>query len=277
MTELVGQIINGYTIKAKIGSGGQSAVYLASHEKFEEDVALRGTLPDFAQDSETVKRFQMEAVIFFRLKHQYIIPLLDYWRNDHGTWLVQKYMAGGSLRDRINAPEPMPLNDITNMLGTISQALDYTHRNHIIHRDIKPDNILYDDQGVAHVHDFGVAKRLKSDTITRADVMIGSPAYLSPEQITKQKITPQTDVYIMAITLFEALTKQHPFHDAHTKMQLILKHLRSPLPSVSDYREDIPDDVDDVLRVASAKLPDERYSSMGDLFEAFRSAIAVKE
>lgn len=275
MDNLVGKIINGYTIKAKIGSGGQSAVYLASHDKFEEDVALRGTLPEFAQDSETVKRFQMEAVMFFRLKHPYIIPLLDYWRDDTGTWLVQKYMPGGSLRDKIKSSDPMSISAVTDMLKTTSQALDFTHQNHVIHRDIKPDNILYDEKGVAYVHDFGIAKRLKSEAITRADVMIGSPAYLSPEQISKQTITPQTDIYIMAITLFEALTKKHPFHDVHTKMQLILKHLQSTIPSVSEYRDDIPVEVDNVLKTASAKLPEARYSSMGELYEAFRSAVAV--
>lgn len=275
MDNRVGKIINGYTLKAKLGSGGQSAVYLASHEKFEDDVALRGTLPEFAQDSETVKRFQMEAVIFFRLKHPYIIPLLDYWRDENGTWLVQKYMAGGSLRDKIKSSDPMSISDVTHMLETISQALDFAHNNHIIHRDIKPDNILYDEHGVAYVHDFGVAKRLKSDAITRADVMIGSPAYLSPEQISKHPITPQTDVYIMAITLFEALTKKHPFHDVHTKMQLILKHLQSSLPSIAEYRSDIPVEVDNVLKIASAKSPNERYSSMRELFDAFRSAVAI--
>lgn len=275
MTELIGQTINGYTIKSKLGSGGQSAVYLASHEKFEDDVALRGTLPEFAQDSETVKRFQMEAVIFFRLKHRYIVPLLDYWRDEAGTWLVQKYMSGGSLRDKIKAQKPISLQDASSTLETISQALDYTHSNNIIHRDIKPDNILFDDDSVAYVHDFGVAKRLKSDSITRNDVVIGSPAYLAPEQISKKPITPQTDVYIMAITLFEALAKKHPYHDAHTKMQFILKHLQAALPNIAEFRDDIPSGVQAVFEKAAAKSPDRRYKSMSEFCAAFRKAISV--
>jgi serine/threonine protein kinase len=125
MTELIGQVLNGYSIKSKLGSGGQSVVYLASHDNHDEEVAVRYIRPEFANDEETIKRFQTEAVIFFRLKHP-----------------------------------------------------------NIVHRDIKPDNILFDNAGIAYVHDFGVAKRLKHDAITRADVMIGSPAYLSPEQIT---------------------------------------------------------------------------------------------
>lgn len=275
MTELVGQIRNGYTIKSWLGSGGQSVVYLASHEKYDEDIVVRCALPEFVNDEETIQRFQIEATIFFRLKHPNIVPLLDYWRDDDGVWLIQKYMAGGSLRDKINAPEPLSLADIANMLDTVSQALEYTHTRNIIHRDIKPSNILFDETGMAYVHDFGVAKRLKSDAITRADVMIGSPAYLSPEQIKKQHITPQTDVYIMGITLFEAITEKHPFEDVYTKMQLILRHLQSPLPSINQYSQNIPTAVDDVLKIATAKDPKERYPSMTALSEAFRDAIRI--
>lgn len=277
MKDLIGQVINGYTIKSKIGSGGQSAVYLASHDKFDEDVALRSILPKFIDDVELVRRFQIEAAIFFRLKHDYIVPLLDYWRDDSGTYLVQKYMAGGSLRDKIKTLNHIEISDVGNMLHTVSQALDYTHANNIIHRDIKPDNILFDEQGIAHVHDYGVAKRLKSDDMTRHDVMVGSPAYYSPEQIRKQPITPQTDVYIMGITLFETLTQKHPFQDAHTNMQLLLKHLQDPLPTVANLRDDIPSEVDTVLQTATAKAPSERFVSMSALSNAFQDAILVTE
>lgn len=275
MLEIIGQVINGYHIKSLLGSGGQSAVYLASHDKFDGDVAVRGTLPEFSQDSETVQRFQMEAVIFFRLKHPHIVPLLDYWRDDSGTWIVQKYMAGGSLRDKIDEPEGMSLKSIAQMLDQISPAIDHTHAHKIIHRDLKPDNILFDDKAIAYVHDFGVAKRLKSTAITRADVMIGSPAYFSPEQIQKRSVTPQTDVYIMGITLFEAIAGKHPFMDVHTKMQLILKHLQSPLPPMSSYRTNIPKAVEDVLKQATDKNPKNRYPTMTELAKAFRKAIRI--
>jgi len=273
MTELIGQTINGYTIKSKLGSGGQSIVYLASHVDYDEDVALRSALPEFVDDPETIQRFQIEATIFFRLKHPNIVPLLDYWRDDSGVYLIQRYMAGGSLHDKINAPETLSLTDVANILEPVSQALEYTHSQNIIHRDIKPANILFDEENVAYVHDYGIAKRLKSDSITRADVMIGSPAYFSPEQIKKQLITPRTDIYILGITLFEAITKKHPFEDAHTKMQLILKHLQSQLPPLSEYRENIPASVDQVLKIATAKDPKDRYPSMTALSDAFQKAI----
>ncbi len=273
MTELIGQTVNGYTIKSLLGSGGQSVAYLANHEKFDSDVVVRCALPEYVDDEETIQRLQIEATIFFRLKHPHIVPLLDYWRDDEGVWLIQKYMAGGSLRDKITIPHTLALTEIADMLDTVSQALEYAHHHNIIHRDIKPDNILFDEANVAYVHDFGVAKRLKSDAITRSDVMIGSPAYFSPEQINKQTITPQTDVYIMGITLFEAITGEHPFLSAHTKMQLILKHLRSPLPSVSQYNIGIPHAIDNVLKIATAKDPKERYPSMTALSNAFRNAI----
>jgi eukaryotic-like serine/threonine-protein kinase len=275
MTDLTGQIINDYTIKSRLGSGGQTVVYLASHEKFDEDVVLRCALPEYVNDPKAIERLEIEATIFFRLKHPYVVPLLDYWRNDSGVWLIQKYMAKGSLRDKITASGALPLSGIADMLDTVSQALEYAHDRNIIHRDIKPSNILFDDTNVAYVHDFGVAKRLKAIPITNIDVMIGSPAYLSPEQITKQVITPQTDVYIMGITLFEAITGKHPFLNVHTKTQLIVKHLRSPLPSVTQLRENIPTTIDSVLQIATAKNSNNRYPSMTALSQAFRDAIRV--
>ena len=275
MQALIGQTINEYTIKSLLGSGGQSVAYLANHEKFDSDIVVRCALPEYVNDEETIQRLQIEATIFFRLKHPNIVPLLDYWRDDDGVWLVQQYMVGGSLRDKITEPKTLSLIDIANMLDTISQALEYAHNHHIIHRDIKPDNILFDEDDIAYVHDFGVAKRLKSDVITRADVMIGSPAYYSPEQIQKRHITPQTDVYIMGITLFEAITGQHPFMTAHTKMQLILKHLRSPLPTATEYREGIPRKIDTVLKIATAKDPKDRYPSMTALCDAFKEAVYI--
>lgn len=275
MTELTGQIINGYTIKESIGSGGQSIVYVASHEKWDEDVILRGSLPRYSEDDELIKRLQMEAVIFFRLKHPNIVPLLDYWRDNSGTWLVQKYMRGGSLREKIAKNPNMPLENIAVILEQVGAALDFTHSHKIIHRDIKPANILFDEAGVAYVHDFGVAKRLRSETITRADVIIGSPAYLSPEQIKKMVISPQTDIYILGVALFETITGYHPFASgAYTKMQIILKHLQAPLPRISIYRADVPKQVEAVLDKATAKDPRERYPDMQSLTQAFREAIS---
>ena len=198
MAELIGQVYNGYTIKSKLGSGGQSAAYLASHEKYDEDVALRAILPEFSDDPETIKRFQIEAAIFFRLKHPNIVPLLDYWHNDTGTFLVQKYMAGGSLRDKINAPRiAIPKKKIADLLTSVGQALEYTHSHNIIHRDIKPGNILFDENDVAYVHDFGVAKRLESEEITRSDVMVGSPALPITGNKSPRNLSPHRRIYTL--------------------------------------------------------------------------------
>ena len=189
MTHFIGKTVNDFTISSILGYGGQSVIYTAEHDKYDEPVVLKATAPQFIDDPELLRRFQIEAVIFFRLKHPNIVELYDYWRDDNGIWLAMKYMQGGNLRDSLKK-SPWDLERTANMLDQVTSALAFTHEHNVIHRDIKPDNILFDLQGNAYVHDFGVAKRLKAEEITSMDMMIGSPAYYSPEQILKKPISP---------------------------------------------------------------------------------------
>lgn len=270
---LIGQHIRGYEILRQIGSGGQSVVYLAHQAEKGRDVAIKVMLPEFLDDPELLARFQYEAVISFRLKHPHIVPLYDYWRDEHGAWLVMRYLPGGSLRAQF-ANGPWSLLRTAHMLDDIADALNLAHKNNIIHRDLKPDNILFDAEQRAYLTDFGVAKRLKADPITRMEMMVGSPAYLSPEQIRREEVTPRTDIYILGITLYETLTGRHPFIEAQTKMQILLKHLREPLPPLSRARPDLPPAVESVIQKATAKRPQDRYSDASALIAAFWKAVA---
>lgn len=269
---LIGQTIRGYNIRKKIGSGGQSVVYLAYQAEKAREVALKVMLPEFLDDPELLTRFQYEAVISFRLKHPHIVPLYDYWRDEHGAWLAMRYLPGGSLRQQFGGG--WPLLRTAHMLDDIADALNIAHKNNIIHRDLKPDNILFDADNRAYLTDFGVAKRLKADPITRMEMMVGSPAYLSPEQIRREEVTPRTDIYILGITLYETLTGRHPFIEAQTKMQILLKHLREPLPSLVKARPDIPPAVEAVIQKATAKQAEDRYPNASALVAAFWKAVA---
>lgn len=272
MTDFIGQTIKGYEIREQIGSGGHATVYRAYQPEKEREVAIKVSLPEFADNQEVLQRFQYEAIIAFRLKHPHIVPLYDYWRDEAGIWLVLRWLSGGSLRAFVQSGG-WPLERIASMLDEVCDALEAAHRSGVIHRDIKPDNILFDEDGHAYVTDFGVAKRTKAEAITTMDVMVGSPAYFSPEQILKKEITPQTDQYILGITLFEILTGKHPFVQSTTKMQLMLHHLRSSLPAASALRAEIPDAVDQVIQQATAKNPEDRFSNAPALAAAFRKAI----
>jgi serine/threonine-protein kinase len=274
MNDLTGQTVRGYELQQKIGQGGQSTVYKAYQPSQQRFVAVRLMHPENLTDPDMVRRFQMEAVIFFRLKHPHIVPLYDYWSDNRGIWIVQRWMAGGSLRQSLQKSGAWSLERTATMLDQICSALNFVHNKAIIHRDLKPDNILFDEEGKACVHDFGIAKRIHATDQTLPEMMVGSPAYSAPEQLRKDTISAQTDIYILGVTLYETLTAQHPFHDARTKMQMALSHLQIPLPFIRETHPDIPPAVDSVIQKATAKRPEDRYPDVLTLAQAFREAIS---
>jgi len=266
-----GTIIRKYQIQQYISSGNISRIYKAQDLENGRMVAVKVVLEDAVEDADDVRRMQMEAVIVFRLDHPNIVPLYDYWRDEIGIWIVTPWMPGGSLRDQF-LQGGWPLPRTLHVVEQITSALQAAHKINIIHRDIKPDNILFDVDGNAYLADFGAAKRLKSEAITHPTVFVGSPAYLAPEQIQKEAITARTDVYALGVTLHETLAGQHPFIDATTKMKMILKHLNEPLPPLEQSRPDIPFEVAEVIAIATAKDPEQRYPDMASLAEAFIEA-----
>lgn len=266
-----GSIIRKYQIQQLIGTGSISHIYKAQDLESGRMVAVKVLLESAAEEPDDIRRMQMEAVIVFRLDHPNIVPLYDYWRDATGVWIVTPWMPGGSLRDQFLSGG-WSLERTARMVQQITAALHAAHTINIIHRDIKPDNILFDVDGNAFLADFGAAKRLKSESITHPTVFVGSPAYLSPEQIQKGNLTPCTDIYALGVTLHETLAGQHPFLDATTKMKMILKHLNEPLPPLEQLRPDLPFEVAEVIAIATAKDPEQRYPDMMALAEAFLEA-----
>ena len=277
MADTTPSTIRGYEIRAKIGEGGFGAVYRAYQPSVGREVAIKVILPKYANHPDFIRRFEAEAQLVARLEHMNIIPLHDYWREPDGAYLVMRYFRGGTLKDRLERDGQLADEDALRLVDQIAAALSVAHRHGVIHRDLKPANILLDDDGNAFLTDFGIAKDIsRPGQLTQEDAMIGSPAYLSPEQIKSDPVAPQADIYSLGVVIFEVLTGAHPFGDLPSG-QLLVKHLQVALPPLESLRSDLPDAVNQVVQKATAKSAVDRYRDTATLATALRQAMTVPE
>ncbi len=270
--DFTGQVIKGYELVEFIARGGFGAVYRASQPLVNREVAVKIILPEFANRPDFIRRFEAEAQVVARLEHPHIIPLYDYWRDANGAYLVMRWLRGGNLRD-VMKKGVWDAFAASHLLDQVAQALYVAHINSVIHRDIKPDNILFDEHNNSYLADFGIAKDNAVSNSTDPDVLLGSPAYLSPEQIRSEEVTPQTDIYSLAIVMYEILVGEHPY-DIKDVPQLLFRHLNDPLPTLLERRPDLPESLDAVIQRATAKEPEDRYKTVIDFAVAFRDALA---
>ncbi len=276
MSDLPQQTIRGYELRELIGAGGFGAVYRAYQAIVGREVAIKIILPQYANQPDFILRFETEAQLVARLEHIHIVPLYDYWRDPTGAYLVMRWLHGGSLRAVLRRG-PIPPIETSRLLDQIASALATAHRKGVIHRDLKPDNILLDDEGNAYLADFGIAKDVGSGTNdpNAQEEIIGSPSYLSPEQITGTMVTPRTDIYSLGVMLYELLIGETPFSGLPPG-ELIGKHLRALLPPLQQRRPDLPLGLDVVIQKATAKSPDQRYPDALSVASAFRSALDIE-
>lgn len=277
MTEdFSGRVVKGYELRQLIGEGGFGAVYLAHQRLIGREVAVKIILPQYANQPDFIRRFETEAQLVARLEHPHIVPLYDYWREPSGAYLVMRYLRGGSLHDSLKKEGHWQPTRIAEMLTQIAAALSVAHRQGVIHRDLKPENILIDENANAYLSDFGIAKDLgKRDNITQGNAIIGSPAYISPEQIKGETLTPQTDIYMLGILLYEVLTGSHPYPEA-TSASLLYKHLSEPVPDLFKINPDIPLALNLVIQRATAKDTSARYRDVLELASDFRRALRAE-
>jgi serine/threonine protein kinase len=273
MHDLIGTTVNGYEIHDQIGSGGQGAVYKAHDLEKDRIVAVKVIHADLMKDPSAIKRFQMEATIAFFLRHPCVVSLYDYWRDDRGAWMVMRWFSGGSLRDQTRTA-PLETERTVRMMNRICDALASAHLIKVVHRDLKPDNILFDEDDNAYLTDFGAAKRMEVPALTQVGMIVGSPSYFSPEHITDGVMTPRTDIYAMGVVLYETLTGKHPFGDIST-MEMIVAQLRDPLPDIQIVRPDLTPEINEVIQRATQKNPDDRYQDVRELARAFRQAAGI--
>lgn len=272
--DLSGRAIRGYALAERIGAGGMGAVYRAVQPHVEREVAIKIILPAYANHQDFIRRFEAEAQLVARLEHPHIVPLYDYWREPGVAYLVMRLLRGGSVHALLQNG-PLPLEVTARLLEQICAALHAAHRIGVIHRDLKPANVLLDEDNNAYLADFGIAKNLGNPNLedqTQVDMLIGSPQYMSPEQIRSLSVRPQTDVYCLGVMLYEMLTGTLPFAGP-TPFDLIQQHISVPLPPLAARQAGLPAALDAVIARAAAKDPDERYSDVLTLLDDFRHAL----
>ncbi|MBS4761609.1 Stk1 family PASTA domain-containing Ser/Thr kinase [Carnobacteriaceae bacterium zg-ZUI252] len=273
----IGYILNGrYKLKSLIGSGGTAHVYLAEDLFLKRDVSVKVLRYDFADDERALKRFHREARAISEVNHEHIVQLFDVDSEGPYHYIVMEYVDGMDLKKYLRLNYPLSLLQVIEMMKQIVQAVSYAHRRGLIHRDLKPQNILIDRSGDLKITDFGIATGLNEASMTQTNTLVGSIHYLSPEQTRGHSATNQSDIYALGIIFYELIMGNVPF-TGDSAVSIAMKHFQEALPSVKKYaKQDIPQSVENIILKACAKQPDNRYSSAQEMFVALERCMDAK-
>ena len=281
-SDLTGKVLGTCTLVQLIGRGGMGAVYLAQQTRPVRRVAVKVLLPDLLKSGDTdigfPARFQREANLIAQLEHVNIVPIYEFGEQDGLTYLVMPYLTGGSLRDVLARRGKLTLYETIAYIEQAAAALDYAHAHSIVHRDLKPANFLLHADGRLVLADFGIARimqdnnRIAASTLTGTGIFLGTPEYMAPEMIRGENIDHRADIYELGIVLFEMLSGTVPYK-GNTAIVVATKHLQEPMPSLHAMNSDIPQSVDTVMQLATAKRPGDRFMSAGALAQSLRLAI----
>ena len=256
-----------YRVERRLGAGGMANVYLARHAELGRPLVLKVLLPHLARDSEMRERFRREAVAASQLVHPYICPIIDYGELRESVFLVMPYCSGGSLAERLVRDRSVPPALAASVGAQVATALDYAHRRGIVHRDIKPDNVLFDEDSNALITDFGIATARFHSRLTATGRAMGTPHYMSPEQATGKLVDGRSDVYAVGIMLYEMLVGFLPFDGADSySIGYKQVHETPASPDVVDSRTPVPLAV--ITMRCLAKAPADRYQRGKDLADA---------
>lgn len=275
MEDLTGKQFGAYKIVAPLGEGGMAAVYKAYQPAMERFVAVKVLSRTLAESTEFTNRFQREAIMLARLQHPHILPVFDYGQVDGYSYIVMPFLQNGTLAELLEARR-RTLPEIHQIMTQIGSALGYAHARGMIHRDVKPSNVLIDEQGNCLLTDFGLARMMQasSDRLTSAGAIMGTPAYMSPEQGKGDSVDLRSDLYSLGVIFYEMLTGQVPYQDT-LPMMVVIKHIRDPLPSARELAPELNDATERVLIKSLAKEPDERYQTAEDFVQAVKKAMQV--
>jgi serine/threonine protein kinase len=273
MEDLTGRQFGAYRIVAPLGEGGMAAVYKAYQANMDRYVALKILPSHFASDPQFVGRFEQEAKMVARLQHTNILPVFDFGHADGYTYIVMPFVETGTLAQLLGHG-PLPLPRICQVVSQVASALDYAHAKGVVHRDVKPSNVLLDQQGNCLLTDFGIAKMVEGTSVyTQTGAIVGTPAYMSPEQIRGEKLDGRSDIYSLGIILYEMATGRTPFR-AETPPAIFVKHLLDPLPPPHLYNTRLPEGVERVILKALSKDRESRFRTAGEMAAALNRAAA---
>jgi len=270
--DLLGQKLGKYDIKERIGRGGMAEVYKGYHAALDRNVAIKVLHPFLGEDPEFQERFEREARNIARLRHPNIVQVYDFeveTRRDL-YYMVMEFIDGPTLRTRLMQlgfqGEQMKIQESVRIVRDLASALAYAHARNMVHRDIKPANIMLDSDGRVVLTDFGIARIISGPTMTASGSMVGTPAYMSPEQGLGQTGDHRSDIYSLGVVLYQLATGTTPY-DADTPIAIVLKHVNDPLPPPTSINPDIPEALERIIFKTLAKSPEERYQNIEELAE----------
>ena len=268
-----GRTLNGrYKIKSLIGTGGMAAVYLAKDLILDRLVAIKVLRLDFRQNDDAMRRFRREALSATQLTHPNIVGVYDVGQSQEMNYIVMEYVEGTDLKDYVRQKGALHPIEAVRIMMQIVSAIAAAHQNRIIHRDIKPQNILIDKEGNVKITDFGIAVALSDTSLTQTNTLLGSVHYLSPEQARGGMATIQTDIYALGIVLYELLTGKVPF-DGESAVSIALKHFQEPLPTIVNPIAMVPQSLENIVLKATAKDPMHRYKSCYEMFQDLKTCL----
>jgi eukaryotic-like serine/threonine-protein kinase len=262
---VVGEIVaERYELEELVGTGGMSSVFKARDRLLERPVALKILHEHYVADPEYVERFRREARAVAQLAHPNIVTVIDRGEQDGRQFIVFEYVEGENLKQLVGREGALPVREAIELALQVARALGYAHERGIVHRDVKPQNVILNEDGRAKVTDFGIARSLDVDGVTQTGTVLGTSDYIAPEQAQGEPVDSQTDVYSLGVVLFELLTGELPFR-GEGFVAVALQHVNEPVPSVLDRRGDVPPRLDLVVQRAMAKRPEDRHRSMAEL------------
>ena len=273
---MLGTLLNGrFRLEEQIGSGGMSTVYRAFDEVLERDVAIKVMHASIAEDGVQLERFRREARTAAKMSHPHVVTVIDAGEDDGHPFIVLEYVEGETLKDRIRRCGPLPVPEAVAYAIEVGRALQAAHGERLVHRDVKPQNVLIDPEGRAKVTDFGISRSLDAEGLTATGRVLGTTDYVSPEQALGEAVTEQSDVYSLGIVLFEMLAGRVPFR-AESQVGVAMKHVREPMPDVQRLRPEISAALAAVVERSTTKERRNRYANVEQVLADLEQALAIE-
>jgi hypothetical protein len=273
---VIGTLLNDrFRLEEKIGAGGMSTVYRAFDPTLERWVAIKLMHRDISTDPDQLERFRREARAVARLNHPHIVTVIDAGEDEGAPYIVFEYVSGETLKDRIRRQGRLPVGEAVAYAIEVGRGLSCAHSHRLVHRDVKPQNVLIDPEGRAKVTDFGIARSLEAQGLTATGRVLGTSDYVSPEQALGHEVTQQSDIYSLGVVLYEMLIGEAPFK-GDSQVAVAMKHVREPVPDVQRRRPEISAALAAVIERATAKETQNRYPTVDELVHDLEQVLAIE-